>query len=224
MEKETALTLADFIFADEMYRGMGYSRIRRKDKNKHIFRLGLGAPRSLTGSEIGYFYGNNGYESVNWTSFLFDEQKYRNVAEDAFWSIIRQGDELVYSAKPITRKSREDLIKHLRYAWINKWKIDNIPLCPCCDAQMIIFRKFRTRKYMYACKKSEQHPDSKWRFLSWDYGLGDKAKAFLEIRREATARYKERMKTLGKNPTPAAFLRKRWKVTKEGNLIENRFK
>lgn len=220
---QVKLTVDDYLFLDEELRGIGYSVITKSDKSKDFFRLELQAPRPIKGSEIGYRYSNNEYTAKIWTSFLPAEQKFRDTGEDAMWPIITQADELAYSAKPIYRKSREDLMKTLRYAWVNKWKIDNIPLCPCCNARMVIFRKANSRRYMYACKKKGAHPDNKWRFRSWDYGLKEKAQAFVDIRRAATARYKEKMKALGKDPKPAAKIRKRWLPKNENNLISNRF-
>ncbi len=224
MSELTTLTKEDYIFADELLKQIGYSIIKKKDKSQDFFRLKLEAPRRITGSEIGFYYSNKEYTAKFWTSFLFEEEKFRDKGKDAFWPIITQGDALVYSAKPIYRNDREALLKALRYAWINKWKIDNIPLCPYCNARMIIFRKKDTRCYMYACKKIESHPNGKWRFRSWDYGLKENAQAFVQIRRDATVKYKQRMKALGKNPIPAAVLRKRWKIGNNSNFIENRFR
>lgn len=223
MSELTKLTVDDYLFVDEMLIGMGYSMIKKKDKSKDAFRLELKAPRDLEGSEVGYSYSRNEYTSKFWTSFLFDLEKFRDKGKDALWPIITQADQLVYSAKPIYRTNREELLKALRYAWVNKWKIDNIPLCPCCNARMVIFRKKNTRCYMYACKKKESHPDGKWRFRNWDYGLKGNAKAFLAIRREATVRYKERMKKLGKDPKPQALIRSRWVIGNQSNLIPSRF-
>lgn len=158
---EVKLTVDDYVFADEVLRSIGYSVITKKDKSQDFFRLELEAPRPIIGSEIGYRYSNKEYTSKIWLSYDPVLKKFRDVGTDAMWPIITQGDELVYSAKPINRTSREDILKILRYAWVNKWKIDNIPPCQCCNARMVIFRKPNTRCYMYACKRTEAHPDTK---------------------------------------------------------------
>lgn len=224
---DVKLTIEDYEFMDEILRNIGILRVKPKEKSEDIFRLGLQAPRMIKGSEVCYRYSNKEYTLKVWPSYVPEEQKFRAVGKDSGWVIITQGDELVYSTKPMKRTTREDFImKILRYAWVNKFKIDNIPLCPCkdCNGRMFIFRKKGTHCYMYACNKAENHHDGKWRFRSWDYGLKEKSKAFLEIGRKATAKYKAKMKTLGKNPIPAAIIRKKWISVNKNNIIRTHFK
>ena len=187
------LTSAQYFYLAKELLKMGYTAIPKKKKSQDLFRLEITTKRKIKGSERGFMYSNNEYTSKIWPSFLEEENKFRDVGTDAGWAIIAQADELVYSAKPLSRTG--DYIKNLlSYAWVTKWKIDNIPLCPCqeCKGKMFIYRKKGTRKYMYACKEIEKHPDKKWIFRDWDYNLPPKAKAFVEIRREKTAEYKKK--------------------------------
>lgn len=229
MAKKTAFTETKYdvligLLIDLLIK-IGYTPIPKRQKSKDVIRLGLESSRPIEASELGFHYSNNGHRAVVWTSWIPELEKFREVGTDTFWSIVTNNDELVYCAKPIARIDEDSIIDLAKQAWINKWKIDNLPLCPCCGARMEIFRKPKTRQYMFACKRNENHkteeyPNGKWHFMNWDYGLGPKAKEFLDIRREATAQYKERMEKIGKSPIPRALIRKSWMVTKPQNLIQ----
>jgi len=214
---EIKLTEDEFLFLDELLIGVGYKRMLKRQKAKDVIRLNLEAPRPIFGSEVGYFYSNNGYTAKFWSSWLETEKKFRDVSTDAFWSIITHGDELAYTAKPFNRDGIESILNAARYAFVAKAKIDNVPLCPVCKARTAIFRKKNTRQYMWICRK--KHPDNKFKFVSWDCGMGPNTKDFLVVRRLATAKYKERCEREGRKPIPAAVLRKKWRIGRPENFI-----
>ncbi len=217
----SALSIEDYLLLDEILKSIGYSDIKRAQKSKDMFRLDLEAPRKLEGSEEGKRYSNNGYTSIIWTSFLLKQGKFRDTEKDIGWPIITMEDELVYSATPVPRTSGF-VMKMARYAWINKWKIDNLPLCPCknCKARMYIYRKRNTRQYMYICKNGARHGDGKARFRPWDYGLPPKAQQFLDLNRLAREAYRKRNEKKGIKPVPKAVTRKRWIVHAPHNIIK----
>lgn len=198
-----------------------FQKIGSKQIIKDFTRLDLQKRiRKVEGYETGFIYSspNSPYSVKVWVTYLEKEEKFRDVGTDAAWVILVTNDELDYSAKPFKRNNSEFFLSLARYAWISKWKIDNPPLCPCktCEKEMQIHRKKGTRQYFWMCIAPNKHENPTFR--SWDYGLGDKAKDFLSIRREKTKKYKEKNKKLGKNPTPAAVLRKKRQVGRPENL------
>ncbi|MDD3663121.1 MAG: hypothetical protein PHT84_04615 [Candidatus Pacebacteria bacterium] len=216
-KKELVLKTDDFLFLDRMLLGLGYHKMTRSDQKKSFQRLGLISPRELTGREVTYFYNNHGYTVILHTTFLQKEKRWRDLGEDSGWNLIKEGDKVLYFAKPFQRK-KGFIIKFLRYAWISKWKVDNRPLCPSCNAYMNISRKKGSRQYFWMCFNYEKHSDLRPFFLSWDYLLPKKASSFLKIRRSYTARYKKKNKKLGVKRTPAPLLRKSWKISNPDNL------
>lgn len=193
-------------------------------KAQDFYRLEIQAPhhRKLEGSEQAWTYSKGNYTVIVWTTYLAKEGKFRDTGTDVGWVIVVSGDDLVYCTRPILRSSSDFVLKLARYAWVTKYKIDHLPLCPKCRAKMFIFRKKGTREYMYICRHTDRHDDNKATFRSWDYGLKDKAKEFLAIRREATQKYNKRNEKLGKKPTPKALLRKKWSIGRPQNIEPKR--
>jgi hypothetical protein len=220
--KETCLGTEDYLVLDDILESQGYGPIEKRQKARDISRLGLHAPRKLTGSEEGRMYANNGYASKLWLTYLKDEERFRAVGEDVGWSIITEGDDLVYTATPIPRN--EDFVLEMtQRAIVNKWKVDNIPLCPCkeCNARMSIYRKRGTRQYMYICKSNPRHGDKKPRFRSWDYGLPDDIKDYVKAKRLLRKAYRDRKKKQGIVPIPKAVTRKKWVIGAPYNVISS---
>lgn len=196
-----------------------FSKIGGKQIRQDFTRLDLQKQiRKLEGYETGFQYSNGTYAVKVWTTFLEKEDKLRDKSTDAGWVIIVKGDELKYCAHHFTRKNQNFFLSLARYAWIAKWKIDNTPLCSCesCGKEMQIHRKKGSRKYFWICINPDIH--EKPEFKSWDYGIGQEAKNFLNIRRENTQKYVKKNKELGKNPNPKAKNRKVRTVGRPKNL------
>lgn len=212
------LTSNDFLFLERMLMNMGYHKITRYDSRKNFLRLNISAPRPIIGRESSYYYNHNGYTVILHTTYLEKEKKWRNIGIDAGWNLIAQGDKALYFARPFER-TKGFIIKFLRYAAISKWKVDHRPLCPKCNAYMVIFRKINTRKYFWACFNTTRHENNSPEFLFWDYELSPDDLKFVNIRREYTQRYNAKNKKEGKKVTPAAVKRKKWVIGKPENLI-----
>jgi hypothetical protein len=208
----------DFLFLERMLLNMGYRKITPSDSRRTFRRLNLSSPRPIEGRETSYRYNHNGYTVILHTSYLELEKKWRNTGTDIGWNLIAEGDKVKYFARPFQRK-KGFILKFLRYAWISKWKVDNRPLCPACNAYMHVHRKKGSRQYFWACWNSEEHPDGKPTFLSWDYNLPPKALEFVKIRRDYAARYNAQNKKNGKIVVPAAVKRRRWKIGSPENLV-----
>ncbi len=218
--KAPLLSAEDYQLLRELLLQTGYTPISKKHKAKEMERLALVAPRRLEGSEEGWRYSSNGYTAVLWTSFLPTKQKFRDVGTDIGWVIITQGDEIAYSATPIPRR-KDFVLRMARKAWVTKWKIDNIPLCPCCNARMAIYRRPMTRQYLFVCKKSEQHHDGVFRFRSWDYELPRNAQAFIDLEPSIREAYRDKDAARCIIRTPKAAIRKKWEVGKTENIIKH---
>ncbi len=136
---------------------------------------------------------------------------------DAGWILIAEGDKARYFAKPFNR-TKGFILKFLRYAWVTKWKVDNRPLCPECQAYMHITKKASTRQYYFICRHKISHKNGEPVFQPWDVGLPLKALKFVSIRREYTERYNKKIKDEGKIVTPARKIRKPWNIGKPENL------
>lgn len=216
-KKKFELTIDDFVFLNAKMQEIGFLSTGISDQKKLFYRLGLIPPREITGREETYFYHNHGYTVIVHTTYLEEEKKWRDTGTDSGWVLIRKGDEAVYFARPFKR-SKGFILKILRYAWITKWKVDNRPLCPECKGYMDIYRKKGSRQYFWICNKSEFHQEQRVTFLPWDYGLPQKASAFVNIRRTNTERYKNDNKKKGITPTPAPLIRKQWTISNPENL------
>lgn len=202
-----------------------FSKIGSKQIRKDFFRLDLETNiRKLNGREVGFACSSpySDYVVIVWVSFLEEEGKFREMGEDVGWVIIRKGDDLVYCARYFLRSNKEFFLSLFRYAWTNKFRIDNVPLCPYenCKKQMKITRKKGTRQYYWSCINPDVH--KKNQFLSWDYGLPPKAKAFADIRRKKTLAYNKKnqkaFKETGKPiPVPKAKTRVVRKIGKPEN-------
>ncbi len=212
------LTEDDFLFMERMILGMGYHKVTLYDSKKKFLRLNLSSPREIVGREASYFYSHNGYTVILHTTYLEKEKKWRDVGTDIGWNLISHNDKAVYFAKPF-RRTKSFILKFLKYATISKWKVDHRPICPECSAFMIICKKAESRQYFWSCFNKTRHIGEKPQFLSWDYELPLDDLKFVRIRREYTRRYHKKNKKEGKNPTPAAKLRKRWDVGKSENLL-----
>lgn len=198
---------------------MGWTKYKDKDLAKTLTRLDMSPPRTITGREASYRYTNSGYTAKLHTTYLEKESKWRDSGTDSGWVLIVEGDTALYFARPFKRTANF-ITNLLSYAWVTKWKVDNRHICPVCQSYMDIHRKPETRQYFWICRKSAFHPISqKPEFLDWDYGLPKKAQEFVNIRRDATARYKAKNVELGIKPTPAAKIRKTWRISKPQNKI-----
>lgn len=200
----------------EIMQKYNFQKIGSKQVRKDFYRLGLEKRfRRLESVEVGFAYASpcSDYVVKVWITVRKDNGQLRKLGTDVGWVIVTQGDELIYCARYFLRSNKKFFLNIARYAWISKWKIDNIPLCPYenCRRQMEIRRKTNTRQYYYCCQNSDVH--KKNQTLSWDYGLGPKAKNFLSIRRKKAASYnkknKEAFEKTGKPiPVPKAKTRR----------------
>jgi hypothetical protein len=219
--EEFLLTENDFLFFNIIILSMNFSKKSRNDLWTVFTRLGLSPPphRKIIGSETTYEYINpsHGYKVVVHTTYLEKEKKWRDKSTDIGWVLIVEGDKAIYFAKPFQRK-KGFLMRMLRYAWITKWKVDHRPLCPKCQGYMNLARKKTLRQYFWACSKNSFHIDNKPQFLPWDYSLPPKASEFVKIRRAYTARYRAKIKKLGKEVTRASKIRKKWIINNSHNL------
>ncbi len=216
--KKFSLTTDDFLFLDKMMIEIGYHRMTENEQKKSFKRLGLISPREITGREVSYFYTNNFYTSIVHTTYLDKENVWRKTGEDSGWVLIRELDKAIYFARPFKRTSGF-ILKILRYAWVTKWKVDNRPLCPVCDAYMHIHRKKKSRQYFWMCGNKALHlEDNPLLFLPWDYKLPKKALEFIKIRRLYTEKYNRKNKEKGIERTPSAVIRKKWIISKPSNL------
>jgi hypothetical protein len=200
---------------------MGYHRVTRGDFYRTLVRLDLSAPRSIEGKEASYRYTNNNYTVKLHTTFLEKEKKWRDKSTDIGWILIVEGDEAKYFARPFQRK-KGFVLKFLRYAWITKWKVDHRPLCPECNGYMDIHRKRGTRQRFWICLNKKNHSGGTPTYLSWDHELPRKASEFLEIRRAYAERYNAKNREIGKIPTPAAKIRKKWPIGNPENLTKEK--
>ncbi len=213
----TVLDEKDFQTLEKEILEMGYQEITRKDSAKKFLRLNLNPPRTIIGREASYKYTNNGYTVILHTSFLKNENKWRNIGTDAGWILIAEGDKPLYFARPFLR-SKNFVIKFLCYAWITKWKVNNRPLCPLCKGYMDISRKYNSRQYFWSCDKN-RHTIGKPVNFPWDYNLPPKALKFVNIRREKTKKYKAKIVKEERIVTPAAKIRRTWNLGNPQNLI-----
>lgn len=212
------LTKEDFIFLQGYLLSWGFVKITRRDFAKVFRRLDLQMPRRRTDRETGFMYTNNGYTVIVWTSYIEDEEKWRDTGTDYAWVLIKEGDFVKYFAKPLIRM-KSMILKLLRYAWVSKWRVDNRHLCPKCDAYMDIGKRHDRRGYYHICKNTDKHEDGLPFTYGWDHNLPPLAQEFVNIRREYTRQYKERNKRLGLTPKPIATIRKRAIVNKPENLV-----
>lgn len=199
---------------------MKFLKIEKKYSQRDFERLQLKAPRKIIGRETGYFFESNGYKVKVWTTILEDQQKPRDKGKDVGWVLIVKGDKIVYIAKYFLRTDDEFFTRLLRYAWIQREKILNIPICRECKKEMEITRNPKTNQTYFSCSNIKGHEDGKRVYEDWDKPLEGKPLAleFIEIRRKQTIAYKKRNEKLGKNPTPKAKTRKKWQVGKPENL------
>lgn len=214
---ETVLALEDMKIIDRQMLGIGFRSLSYKDFHKNFTRLKLRAPRMIRGCEEGYIYHNNDYTIYCWTTFVKTLNTFRAKGEDLGWVLITDGDEAVYFARPFKRTSKSFVKRFLSYAWVTKWKVDNRPLCDQCQAWMHVFRRPKTRQYMWVCKKSNSHLNNKWQFKNWDQELPPKAQVFVNLRRKDTQRYNKKNKKAGLHPTPSAQLRSPWIMGNRSN-------
>ncbi len=209
-----SLTKEDFIFLEKSLLEIGFVEITKTDSKKTFNRLGLSPPRPITGKEASYMYTNNNYTVKIHTTFLKKEGKWRDTSTDIGWCLIAEKDVRKYFSRPFQRK-KGFVLKLLRYAWITKWKVDNRHLCPSCNRYMDIKRKQATRQYFWCCTNKAKHTQPV--FLSWDHNLPPKAKQFVTKRRKNTLKYNKNNELLGKNPTPAPVIRKKWNMRNPEN-------
>lgn len=226
MKANNSPTPQGFEWFCEIMQQYGFQKIGSKQVRKDFYRLGLEKRfRRLESVEVGFAYASpySNYVVKIWTTVRKDNNQQRQLGTDVGWVIITLGDELIYCARYFLRSNENFFLSLARYAWISKWKIDNVPLCPYenCRREMHICRKKGTRQYYWACYNPDVH--KKTQFLNWDHGLGQKAKDFLKIRRTKASQYNKKNKELfektGKPiPVPKAKTRRVRQVGKPENL------
>lgn len=212
----------DFKFLKENLLSIGFHLKGEINFKKDFQRLGLEAPRKLTGREQGFFFTENGLTVKVWTTYLEKEKKFRDIGEDMGWVLITEGDTAIYFAKPIKRTT--SFIQNLlRKAWIAKWRVQNRPLCKQCKSYMDV-KSNKMRQYFWGCFNNVYHHQNEPVFLGWDSigpdgNLPKKAKAYTDSLRKKIILYKKRDKKLGIIRTPARKIRKPWPITKPENKI-----
>jgi len=218
-----------FLDFDDKVRGekMNFLKNLKKYSYRDFQRLDLKPPRKIVGREVGYFFEANGYKVKIWTTILEDQRKPRDKGTDVGWVLITKGDVVVYYAKCFLRIDDKFFLRILRYAWIAREKVLNIPLCRECKRQMEIKRNSKTNQTYFSCENVLGHSHVGKISESWDKPLEGKLKAleFLGIRRKQTAAYnKKNREAFEKDgtpiPTSKAKIRKSWIVGNPDNLKE----
>lgn len=227
MPERAQLATDDFSFIEEELIKLGYVRRIAKNVKMDFIRLGLVAPREIKGREASFITYNHGLNSLIWVSYDEVHKEWREV--DLGWGLIRKGDKRQYCSKPL-RRTPNFIQALLKRARVNKWRVDNRPLCPYCGAYMDIYErkdkkdKKPTGQYLWACFKRDKHENKEPVFVGWDK-IGSEKKLPAEIEdyvlmmRKRVADYKERNRKLGIVRTPARFIRKPWGMTKPDNQI-----
>jgi len=221
MEVNGTPTLEGYEWFSAVMKQHLFQEISRKQIKQDYTRLGIEKKiRNVEGVETGFVYASpySRYKVIVWVTWLKAEQKLRDIGTDAGWNLIAEDDDAKYFSRPFLRSNKNFFLAIFRYAWTSKWKIDNVPICPCeeCGSKMKIARKIGTRQYFWQCKNEDKHEKPTSR--KWDYGVPPKALDWLNIRRSNTAKYKAKnekaFKETGKAlPIPAAIKRRVRKKT-----------
>ncbi len=190
----------------------GFRRLDEIESRHDFERLHPVPPLPREGREVGFLYNANGLTVVVWTTFV--ERLERAREQDAGWVLIKAGDAIQYSSRPILRT--KNYLKTLLWAaCIARLRVLNRPPCPTCGAWMHITRGRPLKARFWACRrKSHKKPT----FLSWDYGLPKAALDYLHVRRKQRAQYAAKLRKEGKMPGRALLKRTGWKVGRPENI------
>lgn len=190
----------------------GFRELSRSEFRRDFERLGLEAPFSRDGREIGFVFHANGLDAVVWTSFLSPHTARES---DSGWVLIREGDEARQFSHPLHR-TEKFLSRLLGYASVARLRVLNRPNCPNCGARMHIAEGKALKSRYWRC---DRHSPPAW--LSFDHGLPKEAIEFLEGFRKERARYRKKARAEGKKPGTALLSRKGWTVTKPENIVRS---
>jgi hypothetical protein len=212
----------DFIFLKSQLERIGFRQLSQSHRRDGSRRLGLVAPRKLSGSEVGFYYSHptNSLTAIVWTTYIEAEEKFRE--QDMAWCLIKKNDHVLYYSKPV-RRTKNFLINLLSKAWIVKYRVDFHPLCHKCDASMRIQQK-ANGGYFYACFKRDDHDNKKPVFTPWDSigpkgVLPKKAQAFVDKMRARLQAYRNRNSKAGIVRKPMSQIRKKWIMKRPQNMI-----
>lgn len=223
MAQKIEYTEQDFIFIKKNLEAIGFRQINHPNFKKNFERLGIAAPRNITGREEGFEWTENMFTIKIWTTYITKDKKFRDTGTDMGWVLILQGDMAQYFAKPIKR-TKDFVVNLLSKAWITQWRVKNRPLCKQCDAYMQIQHNDNNGAYFWGCQKIEKHSTTQPQYLGWDSigsqgKLPQRAKQYVDRMRAGVAKYKEKNKKKGIERTPARKIRKNWEITKPENKV-----
>lgn len=215
MPKKVLPDVAAFRQFSEALLQLGFRPLSRAEVVKDSERLELKAPSPREGRETGFIYTANGLTVCVWTTFLAQEGRARE--KDAGWVLIKEGDEVKYFTRPMSR-TKNFLRRLFWYARIARRRVLARPLCPRCRGRMdIAYGNALKARYWQCAPKPKFHKEPI--FLSWDYGLPQAALKFLQDERKQRARTRARTRAKGKRPGTALLRRRGWKVGRPTNLV-----
>ena len=230
MPRRIELTVSDFKFLEREMLAMGYRLKSHRQLKIDFKRLDLSAPRKKKGREATFLYGNNFLQAVAHTTFDLDNQEWRE--EDLGWHLIKEKDRIKYFSKPL-RRTKNFISNFLMRARVNRWRIDNRPICPECKRFMEIktrwtynheeFRWESTGQYFWGCLQKDNHQDNRLISVGWD-DIGPKKEIpkdlgkYVKEMRRRVASHRRREKLLGIKRRSMRFIRKAWSIGKPENL------
>jgi hypothetical protein len=194
-----------------------FRKLGRREFQSDYWRLSLQAPSPRKGRETGFVFSANGYEVVVWTTFLEREGCARE--QDAGWVLIKDGDVVLYFARPHPR-TKNFFHTLLMDAALARLRVLGRPLCPLCGARMNITNGKGLKSRFWQCKRPQYH--KKPQNASWDHGLPQEALDYLKPIRERRRKYRAKLQKEGKAPGAALQRRIGWKTGKPENVIPAR--
>jgi hypothetical protein len=212
-EQEENRTLVTFEDLERELLARGFRAISDVQFVSEFRRLGLIAPRPRIGREAGFTFSRNGLVVRVWTTWLRREKILRDV--DAGWVLITKGDSALYFSHPLNR-TKNFFLNLFRQAWIAKFRVQNRPHCPDCNAFMEIVRGPELKERYWRCDRVERHGDRTARSYRWDIGLPEKAQAYIDGLRRERMRHEEKIIIAGGKPHAAMLKRKPWKRHRNG--------
>lgn len=222
MKNSASLGINDFYDIKRNLEKINFSQIGFLEFKSDFERLGLRAPKKITGREIGFKYEIFGLTVIVWTTFDAKNLEFRKVGTDAGWVLIKKGDRVLYWSGPIHRK--DNFVRRiLACAFICKYRLDNLPNCQICKHRMEIAKGKGFRSRYFNCPNWLNHPDRKKYRLDWDFSIDKekmpKAYKFIMERRKQRERQRKKMISLGKETDTKAKSRKRWVVGNPLNVV-----
>ena len=191
----------------------GFRQLGRGEFATDFQRLELRAPSPREGREAGFIFAANGYQVVVWTTFVESVQAAR--PQDAGWVLIKQGDRVLYFARPLHRT--ENFLRNLLLAAaIARVRVLHRPLCPTCGAFMDIVPGKGLKSRFWSCSRPAH---AKPEFLSWDYGLSPTVLKYVQEIRDRRKPHTKKLRKIGQKPGMALLKRRGWKVGKPENQI-----